>query len=116
MCLLASSFSARFVQWIKECITTPRFSIAMNVTLVDYFNGGKGLRQGDQLSPNLFVIAMESFNRMLKFKVLAFGLFKYDPQCKEQKITPFIFAELLIFPSTDLSSIRVIKEALEEFQ
>ena len=55
MCLLASSFSARFVQWIKECITTPRFSIAMNVTLVDYFNGGKGLRQGDQLSPSLLL-------------------------------------------------------------
>ena len=46
MCLLAVGCPARFVNWVRECITTPRFSIALNGSLVGYFKGGKGLRQG----------------------------------------------------------------------
>jgi hypothetical protein len=37
-------FPKKFLRWIKECITSPRFTICLNGTLVGYFEGKKGLR------------------------------------------------------------------------
>jgi hypothetical protein len=64
--LLSVGAPEQFVEWIKECITTPKFSIALNGTLVGYFDGRKGLRQGDSIPSYLFVLAMEAFYWLLK--------------------------------------------------
>ena len=44
--------SPKVCQLVKECITT-QYSITLNGSLVGYFHGDKGLRQGDPLSSNL---------------------------------------------------------------
>jgi hypothetical protein len=58
-CLKCFGAPPNFVAWIKECISSPSYSIALNGTLVGYFHGRKGIRQGDSISPFLFVMDME---------------------------------------------------------
>uniref|UniRef100_A0A2N9J3H3 Reverse transcriptase domain-containing protein n=1 Tax=Fagus sylvatica TaxID=28930 RepID=A0A2N9J3H3_FAGSY len=117
MSLLAVGCPANFVNWIRECITTPRFSIALNGSLVGYFKGGKGLRQGDPLSPYLFVMAMEVFTKLLSARVRAYPQFQFHPHCKNQHITHLCFADdLMLFVAADIPSIKLIKVALEDFR
>lgn len=116
-CLSCFGFPPKFTNWIKRCITSPRFSIALNGTLVRSFKGGKGLRQGDPLSPYLFVLAMEVFSRLMEEHTREGSGFNYHYRCSRLQLTHLSFADdLLIFSDASLSSISIIKAALLEFE
>uniref|UniRef100_A0A2N9J6S4 Reverse transcriptase domain-containing protein n=1 Tax=Fagus sylvatica TaxID=28930 RepID=A0A2N9J6S4_FAGSY len=52
-------------EWIFYCISSVRFSILINGNPEGFFGGTRGIRQGDPLSPLLFVLIMEAFSRMM---------------------------------------------------
>jgi hypothetical protein len=115
-CLHYFGFPKRFLSWIRECITSPKFSICINGTLVGYFEGKKGLRQGDPISPYLFVLAIKVFSRIMADLTGGSSGFKFHPKCVKMRLTLLCFAnDLLIFSEASLSSIKVIKVALLEF-
>ena len=66
MILKQMGFGDKWLKWIDYCIKTVRFSILVNGETVGFFLSERGLRQGDSLSPFLFILAMEGYNSMTR--------------------------------------------------
>jgi hypothetical protein len=62
-------FGQKWCSWIEFCISSASFSVLVNGSPAGFFNSSRGTRQGDPLSPFLFVIVMEAFSRMIKASI-----------------------------------------------
>lgn len=53
-----------FTNWIMTTVKTVSYSFNINGQMIEDMQACRGIRQGDPISPLLFVIMMEYFNRM----------------------------------------------------
>ncbi|XP_074301630.1 uncharacterized protein LOC141633032 [Silene latifolia] len=91
------NFSIEFKDMVLQCITTASFSLLLNGDMFGYFQGKRGLRQGDQLSPLIFTLCMEYLTRTLKYAADKFE-FNYHPLCKDLKLAKMMFPDdVLLF-------------------
>ena len=114
--LEAQDFPPLFRTWIKECITSPRFSMSINGEFAGFFKGKKGLSQGDSMSPYLFIMIMEALSKVLK-NAVENGKIRLHPNCEDPRVTHLLFADyLLVFSDGSRHSLTCISEVMAEFK
>lgn len=84
-------FPRLFVEWIMACVTYVSYQINLNGMRTRAFKAGRGLRQGDPMSPYLFVLVMEVLGRMLN-TVKQMPNFNFHSRCERLNITHLCFA------------------------
>ncbi|CAN1247714.1 LINE-1 retrotransposable element ORF2 protein [Linum perenne] len=112
----AMKFPEVYEKWIEACVISSRLSVKINGSLSGYFPAKRGFRQGDPISPFLFVLSMEILSGMFDRAVIKGG-YQLHPQCKGTKLTHLSFADdLLVFTKANTAAIEVVKSILNEFK
>ncbi|XP_010451797.1 PREDICTED: uncharacterized protein LOC104733977 [Camelina sativa] len=106
--LLKMGFHNQWVGWIMSCVRSVTFSVLINGGDYGYIKPGRGIRQGDPLSPFLFILCAEALIHSM---------------CRSQqqdRLTGFSFNETcptiqhLLFADDSLFICRATKEECEE--
>ena len=97
-------------------ITTPKFSISINGELAGFFHSKRRLRQGDPMSPYLFVIAMEVLTKLLAKHIQDSPHFKFHWKCDKIKLSHLCVTDnLIMLCHGSTPSATVLKKSLDDF-
>ncbi|XP_074304500.1 secreted RxLR effector protein 78-like [Silene latifolia] len=108
-------FPPMFIKWTMGCVTGSWFTLKINGSHHGFFKGKSGVRQGDPLSPFLFVLSMEVLSRQLRTMCNLPGV-SYHPKCSRLKLTHLVFADdLMLFTRGDLPSVQQAVNILDIF-
>ncbi|KAK2449324.1 hypothetical protein QL285_008530 [Trifolium repens] len=67
-------FSNKWIHWIMLCVSSVNYSVLVNFEKVGPIFPGRGLRQGDPLSPYLFILVTEGLTALIKKSVASGNL------------------------------------------
>ena len=104
-------------KWISECLKSSTISVLVNGNPTKEFGMSRGLRQGDPLSPFLFLIVEEGFNMLMRRAVEVGQFIGYKFNMGEDRFTHLQYADdTLIIGEKKWSNIKIIKANLLLFE
>nr|GEV19556.1 RNA-directed DNA polymerase, eukaryota, reverse transcriptase zinc-binding domain protein [Tanacetum cinerariifolium] len=108
-------FGNRWCSWIQGCLISSSGSVLVNGIPTSEVQFYKGLKQGDPLSPFLFLLVMESLHLSVQ-RVVDAGLFRGISICPSLQLSHLFYADDAIFMGQwSEININVIVKVLDCF-
>jgi hypothetical protein len=110
-------FHHKWVQWVMACVTTVRYSVRFNGQLLDSFTPSRGLRQGDPLSPYLFLFVADGLSCLIRRKIEEGALNDLVICRRAPGISHLLFADdSLMFFEGSVEQAMVVKDVLDNYE
>ncbi|KAF7839819.1 DNA polymerase alpha subunit B [Senna tora] len=108
-------FGDTFMNLIHHCLITPSLQILWNGGKTDSFKPSRGIRQGDPISPYLFVLCIERLAHIQR----AIGSGDWRPIKLGREGPPishlFFADDLVIFLEASMNQVDIVKRVLNDF-
>jgi hypothetical protein len=114
--LIHFGFPDNITRIIMSCISTTSTSLLFNGGKLDQFLPSRGIRQGDLLSPFLFLLCMEYLGGLIEQKCDDGEWTKVKASCGGPGFSHVFFTDdLLLFAKANNKNCEAISNVLEEF-
>jgi exonuclease III len=107
-------FDDKWIMWMKELLTSAKTAVLLNGIPGNWINLKRGLRQGDPLSPLLFIVVVDVLQQAIKRTALD-GLLRH-PVLEDQPCPVLQYADdTLIVIQGEVQQAKILKEILDDF-
>ena len=104
------------IKLIMSCISSVNTSILLNGARLDQFFPSRGIRQGDPLSPYIFIICMEFLGHLIEAKCSSKSWNPVKSARGGLAFSHLFFADdLVLFARADHDNCTIVREVLDEF-
>ena len=112
--MLKLGFPGDWVDKVMSCVTSPSFSVLINGKPFGMIHPTRGIRQGDVLSPYLFLLCAEGFTSLLQKAVLEGNIQGVSICRRAPRISHLLFTnDSLLFCRATYKGTKVVLEILK---
>lgn len=114
--MLKLGFSNKWCQMVHECLSTTEIQILLNGSPCTSFKPTMGIRQGDPISPYLFLITMEVFTRALAQAESTKAIQGIKISRNASQVSHLLFADdCLLFVKADMHNVNNLLDIINNF-
>ncbi|KAM6595903.1 hypothetical protein CsatA_006427 [Cannabis sativa] len=114
--LRTMNFDDTFIKWVQVCIEVKRMGLLLNGTVQGSIFPTCGLRQGDPLSPALFIIAADVLSRLIMTKTEEGKIAGFKFTRNGPAITHLMFADdVILFGKASVKEAKNFLKCIEEY-
>lgn len=110
-------FCKKWVDLVMSCVRTVSYSVLINRVPTDIFNPERGLRQGDPISPFLFLFCAEAFSALLKRAEMQGSIHGVKVARSAPAVSHLFFADdTILFTRATEKEAREIKQLITSYE
>ena len=115
--MLKMGFHSRWVSLVMECVRTVSYSVLINGDPKGFFYPTRGFRQGDLISPYLFLLCAEGLQALLAHAAQNKGIQGLSLSRGGPTLTHLFFADdSVLFCRANLFDCYAIQEVLHNYE